>query len=218
MSTALANIQERIKQELANVKQTVAAPSGRTISVKGKVFTLPNGQSSQGPMQAVVLDWRNLNRYYTAAYNPQNPAPPHCFALHKDINLLAPHEEAAEPQADDCASCAMNKWGSAPAGGKGKACRNTVRLAIAPPDMTAEDEPYLISVSPTGIKSWSALVNGLEAHGMLPIQVVTEISFDPNAAYPSLVFKPMQPHDKLDVFWLLREKAQTMLDLPLSSD
>ena len=43
MSTALTTIQEQIAAELANVSDTVAAPSGHRITLKGKVFTLPDG-------------------------------------------------------------------------------------------------------------------------------------------------------------------------------
>lgn len=217
MSNAMVNIHEQIKKELGEIRKRVPAPSGRTISTRGKVFSLPDGRTHQGPLQAVILDFRNYNRLYKTAYNPQDPKPPECFALGSDIELLAPHEDAKEPQADNCKECTHNKWGSAPTG-RGKSCRNTVRLAIVPPDATAEDEPMLISVSPTGLKSWGSLVAGLEAIGMLPIQVVTEIAFDANQSYPTLLFKALQPHDELEKFWQLREKAQILLDQPPATD
>lgn len=210
---SMVSIQERIKAELATINKTVAAPTGRTISLKGKVFNLPDGKTSQGPITAVILDHRNFNRYYKGQYNPQDIQPPTCFALSKELSGMGPHPDALTPQADTCHDCAMNQWGSA-AVGKGKACRNTVRIAIAPADASADDEPSLIVVSPTGLKSWTSLVNKVGQAGMLPVQVVTEISFDPNQAYPSLVFKAMQAHDNLETMWALREKAQAYLDAP----
>lgn len=211
MSTDLVSIQAKLKAELAMTKDTVQAPSGRRISTKGKVFTMPDGKSGTGPIQAVILDFRNFNKYYTANYNPQDIKPPICFAINKTLDMK-PHEDVAEAQAESCAECPHNQWGSAPNGGKGKACRNTVRLAITPPDASASDEPMIIDVSPTGLRSWSALVNALSAEGLLPVQVVTEIAFDANAAYPTLVFKAVEPHDKLEQMWTMREKAQLMLD------
>lgn len=216
-STELTALQKRIQDELAGIRGTVAAPSGRNISTKGKVFSLPDGTSSQGPLNCVILDHRNFNRYFTEAYNPQAPKPPQCFAIAKEIRDLAPHEEAVSPQAETCAECAMNKFGSAPTG-KGKACRNTVRLAVAPADAADDAEPMILTVSPTGLKSWNALVNNLAAIGMLVIQVETEISFDPNAAYPTLLFKPRAAHERLETFWALREKAQVLLEQPPAAD
>lgn len=217
MSNALVDIREQIKNELEGVKGTVPAPSGRNISTKGKVFTFPDGKTTQGPISAVILDHRNFNRYFQAAYDPQNPKPPECFAISKDISGLGPHEEAKGPVADSCAECPMNKWGSAPTG-KGKACRNTVRLAIIEPDADADAEPYILTVSPTALKSWAALVSGLEAVGKLPVQVVTQIAFDPNQAYPTLLFKAADVHDRLEEMWTFREKAQSLLDLPPMGD
>ncbi len=216
-NNALQSIKEQMKKELATLRESVPAPGGRNISTKGKVFTMPDGKTNQGPLRAVILDHRNMNRYFTGAYNPNDIQPPLCFALGKELNLK-PHPEAREPQAENCHECPHNQWGSAPNGGKGKACRNQVRLAIAAPDMTAEDEPYILTVSPTALRSWAALVSNLEVHGMLPIQVVTEIAFDANAAYPTLTFKATEPHDALETMWALREKAQPLLNQPPSGN
>lgn len=215
MSQALVDLREKLKSELTGLRNTVPAPSGRTISTKGKVFTFPDSKTSQGPIEAIILDHRNFNKYYAAAYNPNQPTSPKCFAISKEIAGLAPHADAVDKQSDACEPCTWNQWGSAPTG-KGKACRNTVRLAIAPPDATEESEPYIISVAPTGIKSWSGLVNALGTRDLLPMQVVTAISFDANQAYPVLLFKPLRPveDDKLALMWALRQKAQLLLDTP----
>jgi hypothetical protein len=179
---------------------------------------MPDGKVQRNPLHCVILDHRNYNRLYTKPYDPKNLSLPDCFALDREIATLAPHEESVEPQHDDCSNCPMNKWGSDPKGGKGKACRNTVRLAIAPLDAGPEFDPYIISVSPTGIKSWGALVRTLETAGLLPIQIETEIKFDDNQAYPTLLFTAGQAHDKIELFWALREKAQATLDQPPSGD
>jgi hypothetical protein len=218
MSTALASIQEKIKQQLALARGTVATPTAKTISTRGKVFTLPTGQSSQGPLSAIILDWRNFNKYYTAAYNPQKPSPPDCFAISAVIADMAPHELAAKPASEVCVSCTFNKFGSAPTG-RGKACRNTVRLAIVPADFGEETEPMVLNVSPTGIRPWSGYVNSLLVNELMPINMITEISFDANAAYPTLLFKAVRPvGDKLEHAWRIREAAQAMLDAPPATD
>lgn len=212
-STELQSIQEQIKAELANIHNSVAPPSSNRISTRDKKFTLPDGTSHAGPMYAVVLDHRNFNRYYTKPYDPQNPTPPDCFAIAKDFDSMSPynHEGVKDPQSNDCASCPMNQFGSGPTG-KGKACRNMVRLALARPDASANDDPMTLEVPPSALKHWNKHVNHLQTAGMLPVQVITEISFDPQAAFPCPTFGVSEAHDNLDLFWSLREKAQAILD------
>ncbi|MFW5972401.1 MAG: hypothetical protein ACOCTG_00300 [Bacteroidota bacterium] len=219
MSQEVMNLQERIKAELEHTKNTIPTPSTNSISTKGKVFTFPDGQNHPGPMQAVVLDWRNFNRYYTRPYDPQNPAPPDCFALAKNLSDMAPHSEATDPQAETCKGCPMNEFGSAP-NGRGKACRNTVRLAVAPPDADETFEPWLLNVAPTSLKSWTSFVSQLEAIGRIPLQAVAEIAFKADAAFPQLTFIAREFLDEEAVakFWQLREKAQAQLDAPPSVD
>ena len=210
---AVVNIQDQIRKELASVRDTVGAPSSNRISTKGKVFNLPNGVVHQGPMQAVILDHRNFNRYDDKPYNAQDPQPPACFAIRKAISEMAPHETAPDPQHADCETCPMNQWGSARVG-KGKACANRVRIAIAPPDAGPDDEPMMLELPPKAQAGWSKLVNNLEVRGMVPVQVITEISFDEGQQYPLPVLRVVDTHDNLELFWGLREKAQAMLDQP----
>jgi hypothetical protein len=212
MSTALAELQSRIKAELEAVRTSVAPPSGNKISTKDKKFTLPDGKSEQ-ILSVVILDHRNLNRYYIKPYDSQKIVPPDCYALAKTFNTLSPknHEDVASPQHEDCASCPYNQFGSAP-NGKGKACRNMVRLAVIPPDADESVSPMTLEIPPSALKNWNKLVNDLESTGLLPIQIVTEISFDPKVTYPCPVFTPKTTHDNLQTLWTHRERAQAMLD------
>jgi len=219
MSQEIMNINERIKAELDQVRNSTPTPSTNSISTKGKMFTFPDGQSHPGPLNAVILDWRNFNRYYTRPYDPQNPTAPDCFAIAKNLNEMAPHAEASDPQADACQGCPLNEFGSAP-NGRGKACRNTVRLAVVPPDADDSFEPWLLNVAPTSLKSWTSFVSQLEAIGKLPIQATAEIAFKADAAFPQLTFMARDYHDEEAVarFWGLREKAQVQLDAPPAVD
>jgi len=220
MSNEIADIREQIKREISTARDTVPAPSGRSISTRGKMFHMPDGTQHRGPMKAVILDWRNYNRYYTQAFDPQNPVPPMCFAIDSVIHNMAPHEEAKEPQSETCASCAHNKWGSAPQG-KGKACRNTVRIAIVPPESDENSEPMLLNISPTGLKGWAAYVNDLTSREMHPLMVVTEIALDADKPYPTLLFSAQSAHSDSEQAMVtaarLRHKAQILLDAPPTS-
>jgi hypothetical protein len=215
-SNAIAAYRERLRQELASLHTRIAPQSGNRISLRGKVFSMPDGSIHRGPIAAVILDWRNHNAYWNVPYNPQQPADPVCFALSREFHDLAPSPECSAPQAERCALCAKNVFGSA-MNGKAKACKNTRRLAIVPPDATPETEPMILHTSPTAIGAFESYVTTLAADdaGLMPVQVITHIAFKPNTDYPTLVFgKPTPlPDDRLAVMMELREKAQLALDV-----
>lgn len=214
------SIEDEIKRELAaQSKQLGDGPSNK-IATKGKVFTLPDGQSDPGPLQAVILDYTWYMVHYPGVYNANNPQQPNCFAIGRDkpeSGLLQPHEGAAQKQGSDCKTCPKNQWKSG--NGNGKACKNQRRLVLVAPDATEDTVPMIIYVSPGALKNFDAYVSRLKnEHGILPVQAITEISFDPNQSYPSLMFKFANKHNNLNLFWALKERAQDQLFRPIESE
>jgi len=214
-TNAIANLQEQLRKELAELNKRVAPPTGHNISLKGGVFNLPDGSVNKGPMQAIILDWRIVNAYYTGPYDPQNPKPPKCWAISSTIEDMAPPESLGDDrQNNQCEGCPMNEFGSAPTG-RGKACKNQRRLAIVPADAADESQPMTITVSPAGLSVFENYVNKLQAeYGALPLQVVTKIAFDPNKTYPSLIYAPAErvADERLATLMKLRQSAAPMLD------
>lgn len=209
--TDVQSIQDQLRQELATLKERVDPPSGFMISTKGKVFTLPDGNASDGPMDVILLDWVTANTYFEGIYNPKDIKPPACFALGREVATLAPSDNSPKKQHNTCKGCPMNEWGSDPQGGKGKACKNTRRLLIAPVKSTEETQPWVISVSPTGLKHFDKFVNTLGDLGTHPIEIITEISFEPSEPFPTLRFKPIGKHDNITLMWALKERGQEIL-------
>jgi len=206
-NTALMSLQD----ELAQLSKTVSKPSGFNIKLSNKVFTLPDGNSSDKPIDVIILDWRNVNLYYPNVYNSQAPEGPACFAIGKIIDELSP-TDVDEPVAPTCAVCKFNEFGSG-ANGRGKACKNTVKIAVVPVDATDETQPWIISIPPTSLTEWGNYVNTLgNSMGMLPVQVITQIGFDANSSFPKLKFGNPQPHDLIDVAMTLRPAAMTLLE------
>lgn len=205
------NVQEQLRKELETLKERVDPPSGYMISVKGKVFTLPNGASSDGPMDCVILDWVTANTYFEGIYNPKDIKPPACFAIANKPSEAAPSDKAPKPQAETCADCPKNAWGSDPQGGKGKACKNTRKLLIVPVKADEKTQPWVIGVSPTGLKHFDKYINSLGDLGTHPLEVTTEISFEASEAYPSLRFKVLEKHDNINLMWQLKERGQEVL-------
>lgn len=213
---ALVQYEEQLKRELAGLRNNVEAPSSNRISTKGKLFTLPGGQSSPGPMRVIVLDFIALNQYWSGVYNANVRTPADCQAINKVIKDLAP-DPALSPkkQAERCELCAKNKWGTG-VRGTGKACKNERKLLIIPPDFTDKTQPMTLIISPTGIKHWDGYVRDLASdHGALPVQMITDISFDPNQTYPTLLFslpEDVSPkHGRLGEAMHLRAKYAEML-------
>jgi hypothetical protein len=214
MSTQMIELQAQLANELAELSKTVAPPSGHRISLKGKTFTFPDGKTSPGPITAVVLDWRNINAYYKGAYNAQKIEAPSCFAVAKKIEDLMPSEKCADPQSQECEGCQWNEWGTAPGGGRGKACKNQIRIAIVPPDAKADTPPWTIDVSPSATGGFVNFVNAVGGLGKLPLQMQVTVNFDQNADYPKLTFADPEPlpDEMIEMMFNLRKASQFSLE------
>ncbi len=212
MTTALQSMQKQIAAERETIKQQIHAPNTNTISTRGKVFNMPDGSEDEGPIEAIILDFINVNEYYTGAYDPTKLVPPSCFAISKFADKLVPSDNSNEQVHKTCAGCPNMEWGSAPVG-KGKACKNTVRLALFPLDGESEKDILILKVSPTGLTGFNRYVNRVDQQGLLPFQVVTPIAMDPTKAYPTLKFpiKIGKSHDLMEKIFPLRIVALEML-------
>ena len=215
------DMEAQIKKQLEAQKGQLGALPSNKISLKNKEFTLPDGQSGK-ELECIILDFAWFMVNYPGAYNANNPQQPNCFAIGRDnpdSGNLKPHEDSAEPQFTDCKGCPKNEWKSA-ASGNGKACKNQRRMVVLAADGSDEkSEPMTVYVSPGGLKYFDAYVSRLASeHKLLPVQVITKISFDPNQTYPLLNFEMIKPHDQLALMWGHREKAQDLLFRPLETE
>ena len=213
MSTkkAVLSVQEELRKELGSLKDRVEPPSGYMISTKAKTFTLPDGSANPGPLVCVVLDWVTANTYFEGIYNAKDVKPPVCWAIGREPATTTASKHATKKQGDLCKDCKHNEWGSAAGDSKGKACKNTRRVLVVPANATEKTQPWVLSVSPTGLKYFDKYVNTLADTGTHPIEVVTEISFEPSESYPSLRFSVDTKHDNLEVMWALKQAGQEIL-------
>jgi hypothetical protein len=172
------------------------------MSIKGKNFTVVrdgertvltkevDGEKIAVPSIEVVLVKANKGTskvFYMKGYQEGSEATkPDCFSNTGD----KPDASVAEPQAKSCALCPHNQWGSkiGDNGGKGKACQDSVRMAIATADLI--NDPYLLRVPPASIKSLGEYGKMLAKRGVGYNMVVTRIGFDMESPTPKLTFKP----------------------------
>lgn len=178
-----------------------ASLSFPVISIKGKVFAIvrdgdrkiiPNPKDPQSPASRleVVLVKVNPNKskaYYDVAFKDGEEIKPRCFSN----NGKTPDASVEHPCSKSCATCPFNAFGSRknPDGtmGKGKACSDSVRIAVATMDNIAD--PYLIRVPATSMKALGEF-GRFAANRKIPYQgLLTQIGFDPSVPTPRLTFK-----------------------------
>ena len=175
-----------------------------------------------GALECIVIGSCALNTWYAEAYDPDNAQPPDCyaFALVQGDAEMAPHEDAADKQSEQCADCPQNQFGTANIG-RGKACGNNVRLGlILSSDVESGNdaksaEMATARVSPTNVKHWASYVKMLkEEHGRPPWAVVTEItSVNDAKTQIKLGFKLVETIDDPDVLEVLEARYQKVQDV-----
>lgn len=207
---AVVNIQDQLRQ-LAEADAGKTAPvGGNKIRVtQDKQFILPDGSKTPGPLELVVVDFTSRNEFYEGNYDKNNIVPPNCFAIGSIPTKLVPSPNSPDRQADDCASCPMNAFGSK---GAGKACKNTRLLAVLPPGADEETPLWTLAVSPTAIRNFDGYVNDVRRlFNSPPLGVVTTVAFSEGSDYAQLSFSDPQPNADAAVAIARRAEAVELL-------
>ena len=114
-------------------------------------------------LNVVVLAFIHENQKYDGIYNPDVVNVPTCYAFGHNDDEMKPHEAAPDKQAELCAGCWANEYGSADIG-KGKACKNVRRLVVITQEEaeTVEGienaEPRMLKLPVMSVKNWSTYV------------------------------------------------------------
>jgi hypothetical protein len=228
-------------EELAKAAEQAAemeanAGGGQFFSTRGGILSWQDAPLPNNEMAVVVLDTIFENVFYEGDYDPEVPQGPTCFAFGRDEKELAPHSAVIElgwaQSLDGCHTCENNEWGSANKG-KGKACRNTRRLAMIPAGNfdrdgkleLFEDEDHYASTAigfmklpVTSVKGYASFVK--QVAGALkrpPFGIVTRVSVvpDPKTQF-KVLFEPIMslPDDIMGAVMQRVEEAKTVIDFP----
>jgi len=210
-STNVVSIQENLKQMAATLAERTMPAGGNKIRItQDKKFILPDGATTEGPLQLIIVDFVTVHQFYGQKYDRNNIVPPECFAVGLNPKQMFPLKESPNLQADDCQSCQMNAFGSG--NGEGKACKNSRRLAVLPEGATADDPMWILDVSPTGLRAFDGFVGQIvRTFGLPPVSVVATVSFDESVDYSRLVFSDPKPNEALDVCYARMDEAREML-------
>lgn len=161
-------------------------PVGGFISFKGGRMSYNDQLIPGDKLQCIIVDYILENSYFDTKYDPDTPKSPVCYAFGRKEKGMAPHEEAEAPQNDTCEDCPQNEWGSAGEGSKGKACKNTRRLAILhadfanTPDRIHDGDLVFAKLPVTSVRNFSAFVNQVAVLNVPPFGVVCEMSVVPD--------------------------------------
>jgi hypothetical protein len=185
-SAALANWDEELAKAAADVASKEQMPTGSFVSLKSGVMSIGGSPIKDNKLEVVIIDHVYENTFYEGDFDPDNPQPPACYAFGRTEEELKPHEKSSGPVHDQCQGCDNNVFGSAEKG-KGKACKNTRRLALISadglsPDSIKDGQVVYLKLPVTSTKAWSMYVKSLAAvFKRPPYGVVTEISVLPDA-------------------------------------
>jgi hypothetical protein len=208
--------------EEGNIADRQTTPS---LSYEGKVWTISvNGEKTKlmkrdadgdemplAVMRVVILDYnqRRGRSYYEGAYDPAKAAQPLCWS----DDGVAPSPAVKSPQCASCDACPMAVKGSkvTEQGKAVSACSQHRMLAVVPANKM-DMEPLRIKLAVTSDYDKD---NDLEAQGWFAFQqyrdflkarninhtamLVTKMRFDPNTAYPKVLFSPdrwVEPNEK----------------------
>jgi hypothetical protein len=199
-TTALAKWDEELARQAqmaAAVEESTA--TGQFFSLKSGVLSFNDAPLPNNEMAVIILDGVLENVYYEGKYDVDNPQGPKCFAFGRDEKELAPHKiviEAGNSMAGAsglCAGCEMNEWGSAETG-RGKACRNTRRLAMIPAGTfeVGKFKPFSNEeqLESAGIAYMKLPVTSVKGYAGFVKQIAGALKRPPHAVYTRVSVRP----------------------------
>ena len=175
------------------------------IKYRGKVWSIQHngntqnlmredGDGPRGSIDVVILKANaNMSKtFYLQGWDENNNNPPDCASA----NGIVPDQGVPHPQNPVCATCPRNAWGSAPNGGKGKACGDHRRMAVVPmTDLRNEHfgGPLLLRCPAASLQDLSAFDNRYKGMGYPYFTMAIKIGFDPAESYPKFTFAAIRP-------------------------
>ena len=173
-TTAVMSIQEQIAQQLARQNEAAQSlrSSGSYIGFKNAQLKVDGIAIPANQLDVRVLAALSERAWYSKDFDADAVQVPDCYALDDDV----PHDQAKNPQADSCAECAHNKWGSATRG-KGKACRESARVIVIPANVPlASAQMYTAKVPVTSLSTVTSFTSRCGQANKLMGEFVTKLS------------------------------------------
>lgn len=179
---------EELLAGLAKKATKTEKPSTSSINARAGMLLYNGNPVPQNKLDVIIIASTHTNLYYEDKYDKDDIKNPVCYAYSEDPDEIEmkPHPKSQKPQSDTCATCWANKWNSDPEGGKGKACKNSRRLACVPADI-APDEVQSAEIATLSLpvmtvsKQWSPYVHKLATlYNRPPLALKTQLGIIPD--------------------------------------
>ena len=147
-------------------------PASSNISLKGGIMTYMDEALPDNQLECIVVSASFARTCFQRPYDPDDQAPPECFANAIDLHDLVPHENVLEPYAKVCGekTCEWAVFGTA-LQGKGPRCKTRRKLVVMPVsglDNPGDAEMATLTVTPTSGQNWSSYAAKIANQGGLP--------------------------------------------------
>jgi len=231
---AVPDYVDEIFGDEGNIEKRASVPS---MGYEGKVWSVTvdgnktklvkrNEDGDEEPlsvMRVVVLNYnkRRGRSYYAGSYNPEQVSAPLCWSDDGE----KPDPSVKEPQCTTCAKCPMDVKGSSitDSGKEVKACSSHRMLALVPAAkldhmplrmkiaVTSDYDKQSPELEAKGWMAFSQYVDFLAKNNVNhTAKVVTKMRFDPNVAYPKILFSPDR--------WLERDEMMAIAPVSKSEE
>ena len=175
---ALSDPQEAIEVMADNLAELggnlkfdkVKIPSGGGLSFE---IIDENGEAKAvTELTGVVIDHYPINAYWERKYTGENN-PPDCSSMDSKIGTIMADGKPVGTRT--CADCPHNQWGSDPDGGKGKACKNMIRIYLLQEGCAF---PVLLTLPPTSTGNWRDYMKRLAGRVKSVYGIVTKVKLE----------------------------------------
>jgi hypothetical protein len=208
------------------------AGGGQFFSLKGGILSWQDAPMPNNEMAVIILDHIFETAYYEGEYDANNPQGPVAFAFGRDEAKLTWHESSIPELAGKlCKDSEVCQWGSADKG-RGKAAKETRRLALIPAgnfkngkfELIDDEAHYadtiigFMKLPITSVKGFAGFVK--QVAGTLrrpPHGIVTKVKVvpDPKNQF-RVLFEPNEnvPDELMGVVMKRREEVMQVIDFP----
>lgn len=230
--------EELARQAELSAKMEANAGGGQFFTTNGGVLAWQDAPMPGNQMAVIILDSVLENVFYEGAYDPDNIQGPTCFAFGRDEQKMTPHElvvtagNAQYGAAKLCHGCPQNDFGTAIVG-KGKACKNTRRLAMIPAgnfdqrgrfQLIKDVEHFettafgYMKLPVTSVKGYAGFVKQISgALRRPPHGIITKVLVKPDPKNQYVVlFEPIQnvPDEIMGAIMKRHEEARSVIEFP----
>jgi len=148
----------------------VKIPSGGGLSFE--IIDENGEEKAVTEVEGVVLDHFPVNVFWEHKFSGESN-PPDCSSMDAVIGTIMVDGKPVGTR--QCATCPNNQWGSDPSGGRGKSCKNLIRVYLLQEGCSF---PVLVSLPPTSTGNWRDYMKRLAGRMKSVYGVVTRIRLE----------------------------------------